>query len=319
MNRAGGIRIALALIFTAALFSTACYEFSPGNFRDEVHKSFQVQPGGKLSLDTDAGSVEISSGSTNAVHVNVARESRGNTNEEAEQELRQLRLDFRQDGNDIYIQARWPEDHFWGFNRRNERRLRFEIIVPGKYNLDLKTGGGNISINDLEGTVAARTSGGNLQFGRINGVVNARTSGGNISLEACSGPLDVDTSGGNIRIGKVNGSVKAQTSGGNIAVEEVQSRIQASTSGGNVDATITKQPDGDCELNSSGGFIRARLRRDLNLNLEAKTDGGSVRANIPITVQGEMNPGRLEGKINHGGPKLLLHTSGGNISIDETP
>ena len=130
--------------------------------------------------------------------------------------------------------------------------------------------------------------------------------------------MEVETSGGSIKIGKMTGSVKAHTSGGSISVDEVQGMIQASTSGGHVDATITRQPEGDCELSTSGGSIQVRLNRNLDLYLLAKTSGGSVRANnLPLNIQGEISRSRLEAKMNKGGPRLTLHTSGGSISIDE--
>jgi DUF4097 and DUF4098 domain-containing protein YvlB len=308
--------IALAFLATA-LLSSGCYELAAGSARDNIHKTFRVEPGGKLSLDSDAGSIEVRSGGMDEVRVDVEREARGANDQEAEQALKEQRIDFRQEGKDIYIEARRPGDHLFGGNWGNRMRLRFVITVPGRYNLDLKTGGGSVSVNDLEGSVLARTSGGSLHFGQIKGSVTGRTSGGSITLEGGSGLMEVSTSGGGIRIGRVYGPVKAHTSGGSINVEEVQGQIQASTSGGSVNATITRQPEGDCELSTSGGSIHIQLSRNFNLDVTAKTSGGSVRTDLPITIQGEVGRGRLEGKMNQGGPRLMLHTSGGSISINE--
>jgi DUF4097 and DUF4098 domain-containing protein YvlB len=306
--------ILLAALLAAAMVSSACYELSLGSARDTVQKTFRVEPGGKLFLQSDTGSVEVNSAGSDEVRIDVEREVRGASDAEAQQDLAQLRLDFRQEGRDVYIEAK--RDHSFGFNWGNRLRLRFAITVPAKYSLDVKTGGGSITVRDLEGDVQARTSGGSLHFGQIRGSVSGHTSGGSITVEGGSGPMQVNTSGGSIRVGKVNGPVKAHTSGGSISVDEVQGDIQASTSGGSVNATITKQPQGDCELRTSGGSVHARLARNLNLDLSARTSGGSVRTDVPITVQGEVNRSRVEGKMNQGGPRLLLHTSGGGISID---
>ncbi len=307
--------IAVAFLFTGALLSVGCYGMFLGSARDYVHKSFRVESGGKLLLDSDAGSIEVSSGGMDQVRVDVERELKGRSDQDADQELKQLRMDIRQEGNDVYIHARRPEDRF-GPNWGSRLRLRFVVLVPDKYNLDLRTGGGSITVNDLEGTVQARTLGGSLNFGHIKGSVNGETSGGAISLEGSTGPVAVKTSGGSIRIGRVNGPVKAHTSGGGIKVEEVQGRIEATTLGGSVEATLTRQPEGDCELSTSGGSIHARLSRDLNLDLQASTSAGSVRTNLPVTVQGEISRNRLEAKMNQGGPTLRLHTLGGSISIN---
>jgi hypothetical protein len=304
-------------LLAAVLFLCSCAEFAPGSARDNMSKTFRVAQGGKLSLDSDTGSIEVSSGTTEEVRVDVEREIRGATDEEAMERLKELRIDFRQDGKDVHIFARRPGDDFFGGHWGNRLRLRFMVTVPGKYDLDLRTGGGSISVNDLEGNILARTSGGSLRFGQIKGSVKGHTSGGSITLDGGSGSMEVNTSGGGIRIGKVYGPVIAHTSGGSISVDEVQGMVQASTSGGSVSATITRQPEGDCELSTSGGSIHARLSRDLNLDLSARTSGGSVRTNLPITVQGEVGRNRLEGRMNQGGPRLQLHTSGGSISIDE--
>lgn len=315
MKRMFGNRIPLAILITAVLLTTACYGVSLGSAVDNVHRTFQVEPGGKLTIDSDTGSIEVSAGGVNEVRVDIEREASGTTDRESAEILSRLQVDTQQNGNDIYIRARRPGDGFFSFRGRR-LRLRFVVMVPDKFNLDLKTGGGSIGVKDLEGTVMARTSGGSLKFGHIRGPVTGHTSGGSIQLEGGQGPLDVQTSGGSIHIGRVNGPVKAHTSGGSIHVEEVQGSIEASTSGGGISATIGMQPEGDCELSTSGGSIRAWLSRDLNLDVSAKTSGGSVRTDLPIGIQGERTRSRLEGRLNQGGPRLLLATSGGGISID---
>jgi hypothetical protein len=306
--------IAVAFLCGAVLLCTACGELLPGSARDYVTRSFRVESGGKLVLDSDSGSIEVSSGGMDQVRVQVQREARGHTEAEAEQSLKDMPLDFRQEGNNVYIYARHAHNGF-EFNWGNRGRLRFIVLVPDRFSLDLKTGGGSISVNDVEGSVRAHTSGGNLSFGHIKGDLNGQTSGGSISLDGGTGPVDVDTSGGSIKIGKVSGPVRAHTSGGSINVAEVQGRLEASTSGGSVEATLTKQPEGDCELRTSGGSIHAHLRRDLNLDIDASTGGGSVRTDIPVTRQGENSKRRLNARMNDGGPTLRLKTLGGSISI----
>jgi len=309
-------RIFCAFTILSAMFLAGCDALPLESVRDDYHRSFSVEPGGTLVLDSDRGSIEVSSGGRDQVRVDIEREIRGSTSEDVKRVLNELNLSCRQEGKNVYITARYPGNN-WGFSWNNRLKLRFVILVPDKFNVDLKTGGGSITLNDLQGTVQARTSGGSLHFGHINGSVDGRTSGGSISLEGGSGPVDVETSGGSIRIGKAEGPINAHTSGGGIKVEEVRGRIRASTSGGSVEATITSQPEGDCELSTSGGSIRAQLNRNLNLDLEAKTSGGSVHNRIPVQTHGDLSRNRLEATMNQGGPRLRLHTSGGSITISE--
>ncbi|MCW8849689.1 MAG: hypothetical protein OQJ81_06885, partial [Melioribacteraceae bacterium] len=116
---------------------------------------------------------------------------------------------------------------------------------------------------------------------------------------------------------KCEGSVDAHTSGGGITVNEVYGAIDASTSGGSVYASITEQPKENCSLTTSGGGITVKLAHDINVYLDAKTSGGNVQTDFPITIKGKVDRSKLNGKINDGGPKLYLRSSGGSIHIEE--
>ena len=91
--------------------------------------------------------------------------------------------------------------------------------------------------------------------------------------------------------------------------------IIASTSGGSVSAYISRQPESNCDLRTSGGKIEIYLVDDIAINVDAKTSGGKVVSEFPVMVQGEVKKSVLVGKINGGGPELLLRTSGGNIKL----
>lgn len=157
--------------------------------------------------------------------------------------------------------------------------VHFKIKVPKEYNIDIKTGGGSIELADIKGRVDARTSGGSIELGRIEGDV------------------DVNTSGGAIR------------------VDEVLGNINAHTSGGSIKANISKQPTEDSELSTSGGSVTVYLSPDIAVDLNARTSGGSVKSDL--AVDGTTKRNRIEGKINGGGPRLELKTSGGSVRIKE--
>jgi DUF4097 and DUF4098 domain-containing protein YvlB len=300
---------------------------------DSIEESFNVKPGGRLTVEADLGSIEVKTSTADRVEVEVVRGVNATRPERVAELRSELRISMDQAGNDVHVVARLPHrGDFWhgGWNRY---RLRFLVTVPRVYNVDLKTSGGAIDVSDLEGRVKSETSGGPLRFGEIRGPVWGRTSGGGITLTGCVGDADVETSGGGINIGEVDGTVRAstsggpinikqargdveaETSGGGIHVEEVRGSIKASTSGGGVFARLTEQPQGDCRLQTSGGSIEVELASDIRANLDAETSGGRVRVDFPVTLQGEMNSRSVRSELNGGGPDLYLRTSGGGIRI----
>jgi hypothetical protein len=211
---------------------------------------------------------------------------------------------------------------------------QFVISVPHQYNVDLHTSGGSIAVEELEGRVRSRAAGGSLRFGRIHGPVWGKTSGGSIALAGCVGPAEVETSGGSIHIGDVDGDViartsggsiriaratgrvVAETSGGSIDVAEVWGAIDAATSGGSVTARLARQPQGSSRLETSGGNVVVFLAEMIGVEVDAKTSGGRVTTELPVMVQREFSKTALQAKINAGGPKLTLRTSGGNIYLN---
>ena len=300
---------------------------------DSINRSFQVHPGGRLTVDADLGSIQVKAGDSNRVDVEVIRRVDTRDQADADSILRELDLQFSQNGNDVRVSAKLPRGSRWWNRERQHLQLTFIISVPHAYNLDLSTSGGSISVDDLQGEVRSRTSGGSLHFGRIQGPVYGRTSGGSIQLEGSSGIADVETSGGSIRIGdvegevrantsggsihiaKAKGNVNAETSGGGIDVQEVMGDIQASTSGGGVSATITQQPRGNCRLATSGGSVNVRLADNIAVDLDAEASGGGVSVDFPVTIRGEIDKHSLRAPINGGGPKLVLRTSGGGVHV----
>ncbi len=303
----------------------------PLNAKEIIRKSFAVKPGGTLLLDTERGSVTVTTAKQNKVSVEITLSDRRGDEREV---IDAFEISFDHRGDDVAIEAEF-RSAWRKLRARNNLRIRYEITVPERYNVDIKTVGGDIRVANLIGDVTCSTSGGDLEFGNIDGTVRGRTSGGDISLKASAGVAEIKTSGGDIYVGRVEsrvqamtsggsitierakGPVVAKTSGGNITVEDVSAPIEAKTSGGSIRAYFTRQPKGESNLVTSGGNISVRLAPGLNVDIEAKAGGGSVSTNIPVTVQGKLSKRKIVGIIGSGGPLLYLKTSGGSIRLSE--
>lgn len=293
---------------------------------DTIRKGFQVAPGGTLHLDAGVGAITIVTGGT-GVAFEVNRKARGRHDEE---QLREHRITFRQEGNDVIVESdfedrwdRWFSDY----------DVEWNIRVPADYNLDVKTSGGSIDLADIGGTVVAKTSGGSIKTGMLKDTATLKTSGGSIHIGGArtnvvahtsggwikvgdaSGPVEAKTSGGSITIERAAGDVLARTSGGGITIEDASGTVDASTSGGSIHARLSRQPRGDSRLSTSGGGVTVTLASGIAVNLDARASGGGVHSDVPITISGSQDDDELKGAINGGGPKLVLRSSGGGIRV----
>lgn len=319
----------LSIFAAFALAATAFAQEKAADAGSFIRKSFDVGAGGKLTIRADRGTIEVKTGATDKVEVEVTREPSGRGGQDM---LAKHTVDFKHEGKDVSIKAELPGMRMSIFGGSG-LKVKYAVTVPAKYNVDLQTAGGSVTVQDLEGEARAHTSGGSLRFGEIKGRVYGRTSGGSIKVIGATEDVDVETSGGGIDIGDTGGKVVARTSGGSIKVGNTKGAVTAETSGGGIDvagvvgpitartsggsirAAMTAQPTGPCTLGTSGGGIELRVAENVKIDLDAETSGGTVKTDLPVTVQGEMKRNQLRSKVNGGGPKVTLNTSGGGINI----
>lgn len=300
------------------------------NAESFIRKSFTVAPGGKLTIRADRGSVDVKPGAGDSVQIEVKREPGRGTSEDI---LKKHSVTFAQEGNNVMVKGEMDPSVKGSFWRNNNLKVRYVVTLPKEFNVDLKTSGGSIAVEALKGEARSETSGGSLKFGQIDGFVFGRTSGGSINVSGAMGDVDVHTSGGGIQVGSASGNVMAKTSGGSIKVGDIKGAltaktsgggisvngaagpVNAQTSGGSIQAAITTQPTGDCKFETSGGGIEVKMVEKVAMDLDAHTSGGSVSTEFPVMMEGKVKNNELRGKLNGGGPRLNLATSGGSIRI----
>ncbi len=297
--------ISVALIFLAAGAASAA----------DISRNFDVNPGGTLDIDSDVGSIEVTPGAADKVTIEVDVSGR---------DADKLVVDFDQTPDGVRVKARLKDrgHKYKGYSLK----AKFRATVPQKFDVILDTSGGGIVVGDLDGEVTADTAGGSISVGRVTGPVKADTAGGGIEIEASQeevnadtaggsihlgemgGRVRADTAGGSIRIGSSSGPVHASTAGGGITIRAASGAVDASTSGGSVDVTFVGQPDDDSELSTSGGSVTATLAEGLRFDVHARS-GSRVKSDFSLD-DARIEEDRLQGKLNGGGPRLRLDSSG---------
>lgn len=282
-------------------------------------ETFQVERDGRLELNTRAGDITISTWSRNEAVVNVQGiPARGTDDLRIRYEGGILRVDYDPRG--------------WSMNRR--RGLRFKIDLPAAFDLDLRTGGGDIEVvgdltgdvrshtsggdvtlRDIEGEVELTTSGGDIRVGTAGGDVHLQTSGGDIRVERTSADLDVQTSGGDIRIGHVANTLEARTSGGDIAIEYVGGKARIRTSGGDIEIGELSE---NARITTAGGDIELRNAKG---ELQVKTAGGELELlNVTGSIDARTAGGEILAEITPDGSKgSSLISAGGDIVLYVDP
>jgi DUF4097 and DUF4098 domain-containing protein YvlB len=316
----------LILLFVAVATASALSE-------ENVSQTLDGAPGGRLIVDVDFGTIDVSAGPDDKISV-VAHRKIDSDNEAQEKDyFASAPVTVSKDGNTVTIRARRQnKEKNLNWSGRCNMDARYTVRVPKSFNSELRTGGGTIMVAEITGTMSADTSGGKLKFTHLKGATGATTSGGSIELNGCEGPLKVDTSGGRIDATDGNGSLEARTSGGSIVVrnfggdakvetsggrlsfENINGKIFGRTSGGSISAKLKSPVPGDVNLETSAGSIDLMVPADAGLDIEAEASSGRVTSDLPFTGT-RTDRDSMKGKINGGGKSVVLRSGAGSISI----
>lgn len=285
----------VVLLCAALLFAGA-----PAGARD-FEREVPAEPGGRLEVRLDQGDVEIEGHDQDSVRVEAS--SSGVSG--------QIEFELTVDDGDVRFEARRSGMFGWV----PSGHLRVRVRVPDEFGVEVRTAGGKVAVEQLQGDVTVRTSGGDIQVSQIEGRLELHTSGGTIRVDEVEGDVEARTSGGDVRIREVEGRIDAETSGGSVAARDVLGPARVRTSGGSISLRFTEAPAGEAE--TSGGSVEVEFDAGSGFDLEASTSGGKVEIRRPIEVEGELGASEVRGRLNGGGPTLRLRASGGDIRVRE--
>lgn len=205
----------------------------------EVRES-RIPARGPVRVETENSPVAVRAWEGTDVLVRARIQTRAATEAEARELARQVRID-----TEGAIGATGPRT-----NGNRNWSVAYEIMVPARSDLDLRTENGPVSVERVSGTIQVRAENGPLDLRELGGTVNARAENGPVTITLAGrrwngSGLDVET---------VNGPVTVRMPQGYAA------RLEASTVNGPISAPGTIQrPEGGRRWTPGG-----RVSTDLN-------------------------------------------------------
>jgi hypothetical protein len=233
--------------------------------------SLPVREGGRLVVRSDFGSVSVRTGSSNRMECELVLRAYTSNANEARRYFERYGLGVRPlENGGAYVSGSLA-----GTPRRHTSMgAEFRIAVPQRFNLDIETQGGDVTVeNPLQGEVRAITAGGDIRTLDVSGPLKAETAGGCVTLGNIGQRVEASTAGGSIRVGNVKGDTVLQTSGGEIVAGKIEGNLRAETAGGDVTIGGAR---GEIKAETAGGQIRIG---ESGGSVRAQTAGGSIQLN----------------------------------------
>jgi DUF4097 and DUF4098 domain-containing protein YvlB len=275
-------------------------------FSRDFHYSYPLNSGGRLTVETFNGSVEISGWDQNTIDISGTKF--GPT--QAAADALPVEIEHTADLADIRVVP--PSD------RRGRQGASLVIRVPRGVLLDrITSSNGHIYTSDGVGPARLRTSNAKIQVRDLKGNLDAQTSNATIDLMAIDGDVVVHTSNGKILVDRVTGTVDASSSNASIHADigRADRPVRAETSNGSIELTIPGNYRGDLRAHTNNAGITVNVLGDLNAHVVAHTSNSHISSDFEMRTQGELNKNSLDAQVGSGGGLLDLTTSNGGIRL----
>ena len=120
---------------------------------------------------------------------------------------------------------------------------------------------------------------------------------------------------GTIEVVALNGAVKAETDNGTVIGRQLTGAVEATTTNGSVRLEVDGVAVGGIRAETVNGRVELTLPSGAKADLQATCMNGRVTVN-GLKVDGpETTRRRVEGRLNGGGPKVVLETTNGQIQL----
>jgi hypothetical protein len=279
---------------------------------EDVTKSFAVSGRANVRVETNDGSVRVTTGDSKQVEFRV--EYHG-------YELgKNLRVDSRQDGDKVELLARVTGHWGFSFGGHNSRGLHIEVRMPREADLQVETGDGSVQAESIHGAVNVHTSDGSVKASSLTGTIDLHTNDGSISVENLKGDMRLRTGDGSIEARDLDGKVEADSGDGHIRIAGRFDALNVKTGDGSVDTRVLpgSKMVTSWTIRTGDGSVDLVLPSDFQTNIDASTGDGHISLGIPVTVEGTFSNSQIHGKMNGGGQPLTIHTGDGSIRLSKS-
>lgn len=205
----------------------------------------------------------------------------------------------RQLGDRIELSLHTPNFHVFSFGFH--KSVRVELNIPRQADLDLRSGDGNISAENL------------------NGKITLHSGDGNIRVDSGKGSFSLESGDGRIEGRDLNGELRAETKDGAVRINGVFTDLDLRTGDGSIDAEArpgSKMASG-WTVRTGDGSVNLGLPDGFSANVDVHTGDGHITVDFPVTVESgfALRQNAIRGKINGGGQVLEIKTGDGNITL----
>ncbi len=222
-------------------------------------------------------------------------------------------------------------------------------VTNGVGDIEIHDTGGDVDIETRKSDVKVSDTKGSIKISGHGGQINVSGATGGLTIDGeFSGPIRADkiakgvrfishrtdltlsqlaghleASPGHLEIYDAPGSLNVRTQD-DITLENTGGKVKIDNRRGNVEVRFSSPPKEDIEINNASAGITLSLPESSSFEIVADCHSGDINSefqadSLKLTSGSKSGDSHLEGKYGSGrGPKIILKTSYGSISIHKT-
>jgi hypothetical protein len=271
----------------------------PARARDSDHswsKTYTVSAKPTLNFETSDAAIDFHPcGDCHEIRIHV---------EVVGHKLSDYRLEEGQSGNEVHFLFK-ELPHAGVHIQWHTERTHVTVETPAQLTLLAKTSDGNVNLTGLEGDIGLTTGDGDLNLDHVSGNLRIRSGDGHVTIADATGALDAHTSDGSLTVDGLFNALALHTSDGqlNLNLRQGTKLTEAST------------------IQSSDGSVTLHVPQGFAADLNVHSSDGHVDCALPLAIEHYQSGGGeghdLHGKLNGGSVPLTIHTSDGNVKIEQ--
>lgn len=251
--------------------------------------TYQVPAPARLAISNIRGSIEITPGSENEVHVSAVKYPE--TGDAARTEIV-----MSQDSNGtVLVETRYSHEGRLSFGDRT-CKVDYKVSVPTNCSVDCQVVSSSALMQGLHGDFHISAVSGRVQIKDLSGPVRIDAVSGEVSGEGISGTLNYETVSGELRLMDSNfTTVNGSAVSGSVWLQ-------------------TGLMGGPFTFNTVSGSVYLLVPPGSACVVESQTMSGSLVTDLPVSQEAR-RIGHQRSVINGGGAAVLFNGVSGNISV----
>ncbi|HEV8484561.1 MAG TPA: hypothetical protein VGV87_13550 [Blastocatellia bacterium] len=252
-----------------------------GGQSKDFARTVDFTSGGELKINSTKGTVKLTGWDRNQVQIiaRIVMKERVDA-DYARRAIEAVRIEVLGDAHELSIRPIYddvPRDGLAGLSRTLPD-VDFEIQAPRHMSLLLDTDRTEVELGGIDGTLNLKSDRGKVTAHDLGGDIRLKMDRcGNSALSGLRGTLTVEMDRSDLTVGPL-------------------------------------QISGDSRLDVSRGEVELKLPRTQGLSVSANV-GRRADFDSEFAISASKFRDRVEGDINGGGPKLLIHTDRGKVGL----